>query len=707
MPHSEPRPTEARRGNDRGWSGLRRAVSALPGWAFFVGILAGWGACAFAGRVVSQQPGYEAFRSWFAPLARQGGFYPTASQLVAHVRAHAPKDKILVLVGGTTTAGGPGQDGGEVWSAALQRELGRKYAVVNFAMDEGSLTADSAVVFAMLAPEYPQMIYVANGGLIGAPSPDGGLEQNAVFWEAYYKGLLPSAVATAPAVQEMRKRQFGLQPAERALHWGAWLDRFAYGRDLWTYVSARNGLAEKTAPGARDLGRARPGETDARQAEARAKRATRTGLIERPAGHWEPDPRAWARFDEELGALMPAELRPRCYVELLPAQPALTPRLTEEERGRAETIYRLSREAYERAGYQLVPLGDGEFTADDVGEGGELRAAGGAKLAKAVARRFEDTERIGERAVPLGSAKIGPIEVGVALPKDRTPRVEPLFAIISGPNVELISVEYLNSTDIRLAYRAKVGAAPIYSPPISAAFAETIHTFRVSTGSLYPRTAAETNGRMTTEELASYRAWLLVRVNEVPLWEAPIAPRDTPPGDVALGVNPFATTPGDRFTGMFYIAERRPLPRRALRRDAIGGARLSLTLSPAMAGHSYPLATTGKAGASDVLFLRVNEKGNAVIGYDHAGAAPQLSPEILLGFATPHTLEFRLPALAGDAAPDVMVSLDGKPVWQQRVLHYRPAPEAISFGQNPIGASSAEATLPNAEFENILVPSWR
>jgi hypothetical protein len=126
-----------------------------------------------------------------------------------------------------------------------------------------------------------------------------------------------------------------------------------------------------------------------------------------------------------------------------------------------------------------------------------------------------------------------------------------------------------------------------------------------------------------------------------------------------------------------------------------------------MAGHSYPLATTGKAGASDVLFLRVNEKGNAVIGYDHAGAAPQLSPEILLGFATPHTLEFRLPALAGDAAPDVMVSLDGKPVWQQRVLHYRPAPEAISFGQNPIGASSAEATLPNAEFENILVPSWR
>jgi hypothetical protein len=166
--------------------------------------------------------------------------------------------------------------------------------------------------------------------------------------------------------------------------------------------------------------------------------------------------------------------------------------------------------------------------------------------------------------------------------------------------------------------------------------------------------------------------------------------------------------PGSQFTGTFYLAERRPSAPRSLRRDEIAGARLQFTLTPAMAGRSFPLATTGKPGAADVLFLRVTPQGNAVLGYDHWGSAPIVSAEIPVGFGQPHTLEFRLPALsAPHAAPDVTVSLDGKEIWQQRVPFHRPAPENIHFTQNPIGATSCEPTFPEATLENVLVPSWR
>jgi hypothetical protein len=719
-------PSAPPRLNDRWTHWVRREISALPAWPFFLGVLVAFGACAYAGRIVSERPLFENFVRFFGAIQPQRYFYPTASQLVAHVRHTVPASKTLVLVGGASYFRGTGQNPGELWTHELQRQLGPRYAVVNFATDQADLTAFAGVIFSILSREYPKIIYVANGNVAAAAPVDGGADYRYLFWDAFYKGLLPSSVSKSPAVHALRRQHFR-DPAALEVHAGQWLDQFAYACDLWTYLGYQKFFtvwsdehrAAPTAP--RRLARESDDPTIlASQAairrdpayvahsEQHARTFARTGLIQQKSGNWIPNPAHWTRFAEECRTMFPDDLRANCVVVLLRANPFFMQSLTPDERRRTDQIYQLGQDTYERAGYQVLALQPDDFTADDYLDGGHFMPSGGAKIARAVALHLEDLERANERALPFNHPRGGPVELAVVLPASRLPREETLFALPHAAGSETLFIEYQRHEKARLVYRAGPTAPPLYSPSFSAPTFSTVHSLRMSLDSFYPRTAKETAGHLTPADLTARQAWLLIRLDGRPFWELPVAPRTSPRLEVALGIDPRAPVPGSQFTGTYYLAERRPSAPRPLRRDEIAGARLQFTLKPAMAGRSFPLATAGKPGAADVLFLRVTPQGNAVLGYDHWGSAPLVSPEIPVGFGQPHTLEFRLPALsAPHTAPDVAVTLDGQTVWQQRVPFHRPSPENIHFTQNPIGATSCEPTFPEATLENVLVPSWR
>lgn len=726
MSHSESSSSARPRLLDRCTHALRAAIFALPAWPFFLGLVLSFVACALAGRIVSERPLFENFVRFFAPIQPQRYFYPTASQLVAHIRHTVPPSKTLVLVGGASYFRGTGQNPGELWTLELQRRLGSRYAVVNFATDQADLTSFAAVAFEILAREYPKMVYVANGNVASAVPLDGGPSYRYVFWDAYYKGLLPPALADSPAVRDLRWKQLR-DPAALEVHLGAWLDQFAYACDLWTYLGYKHAFTVWTDEHRFAPFQARRHEREGddpnlalyqantrrdaayiKHSEEFAKNAAKTGLLQTAQDNGKPNPRVWTRFGEELQTMFPAELRPKCLVVLLRGNPFFMQTLTDEERRRTELIYQLGQEAYQRAGYQVVSLRAEDFNADDFIDGGHLMASGGAKVAKAVATHLEDLERSTERALPLAHPRAGAADIAVVLPSNRAPRQETLLSVWNGTGAEVLSVEYLGGETARLLYRPSLNAAPVFSPPFSAPNFQTVHALSVSLSSLYPRTVPEWGGLLSAEEIGTLKSWLLVRLDERPFWEVPVAGSAFPRGDIILGQVPRASASSTQFTGTFYLAQRRPISHRTLRRDEIGGGRLNFFLTEAMAGRAFPLATTGKPGAGNVLFLRVNANGNAVIGYDHWGTAPLLSPEITLGFTTPHTLSFQLPALAGAGVPpEIVVTLDGKIVWRQRAPFYRAAPTEIFFGQNPIGATSSEPALPNGQFENVLVPSWR
>jgi hypothetical protein len=405
MSHSEPGNDDA--GRLSRWSARLRAwLHGLPNLPFFLGVMIGFAGCAFAGRVVSGAPMFEKFVRFFAPIQPGRYFYPTASQLAAHVRHHTPPGKIPVIVGGASYFRGTGQNPTDVWTLELQRKLGDRYVVFNFAIDQAPITAFAAVAFTIIAQEYPDALYVANGNPMSGAPWDGGDVYGYVFWDAYYKGLLPTSIADAPRIREFaRKQRANAETLET--HLGKWIDRFAYACDLWTWISykylftvwadehwrdpwlPRRHQVDGNDPNIRQTQLAiRRDEKYIRHSEEHGRNASRDRFKKQRDGTWVPDERAWSGLAEEWKNLFPDELRPRCIVVFLRGNPYFMQTLTAEERARTELQYALGQRNLEGAGYRVVQFQADELTPDDFYDGGHFVHSGGVKIAEKIAQHI-------------------------------------------------------------------------------------------------------------------------------------------------------------------------------------------------------------------------------------------------------------------------------------------------------------------------------
>lgn len=382
---------------------FRTAVRGLPSLAFFLGIGFGFAGCIVAGRIVSQRPVFENFVRFFEPIQPQRFFYPTISQLCAQVRQAAAGGRTPVIVGGASYFRGTGQNPDELWTLELQRLLGVRYVVVNLAIDQAEITSFAGVVFKVLAREFPEALYVANGDALSGASWDGGDVYGYLFWDAFYKGLLPASVADKGNLREFARGQ-RRDPAKLEMHLGKWIDARVYACDLWTYIgykhfftvwsdgqastpfAARRRARESIDPNIRQAQLAvRRDAAYTQHSENFGKNQSRARFIEKPPGTWQPDVQAWNHLAEEWRELFPPELRPRCFVVLLRGNPYFMQTLTPEERRRTELQYQLGQRNLEQEGYRVVQLRPEEFDADDFLDGGHYVASGGKKIARAVA----------------------------------------------------------------------------------------------------------------------------------------------------------------------------------------------------------------------------------------------------------------------------------------------------------------------------------
>ncbi len=396
-------------------SRLRAATRCLPNAPFFIGVLLGFVACALAGRIVSQRPMFERFVRFFAAIQPQRMFYPTASQLAAHIRHHTPAGKIPVIVGGASYFRGTGQNPTDVWTLELQRRLGERYVVFNFAIDQAPVTGFAAVAFEIIADEFPTALYVANANPLSGAPWDGGDIYGYVFWDAYYKRLLPRSISASPRIHQFGRDQ-RRDPALLELHLGKWIDQFAYACDLWTYVGykylftvwanehwpdpylPRRFQTDGNDPNIRQTQlRLREDAGYVRHSEEHGRNASRDRFTQLPDGTWKPDTGAWAHLAEEWRNLFPSELRGRCLMVFLRGNPFFMQSLSTEDRARTELQYELGQRNLEGEGYRVVQLRAEDFTPDDFLDGGHYVASGGNKIAEAVARK------IGELAEKMNS----------------------------------------------------------------------------------------------------------------------------------------------------------------------------------------------------------------------------------------------------------------------------------------------------------------
>ena len=203
---------------------------------FLVGILVGFITCCFLGYIGSEKFLFQDFKRFFWPIEPQTLYYPTASELLMTARHEVSKDKILVLLGGSSIFRGAGQDPNELWSDELQRILGDRYKVLNYATDGASFSSFGGVVYRMLRKEYSKIIFVIATFPFNSQGQIDGLDPYSyLFWDAYYKKLFIPENKEGVVIKQVRKEQMKTY-AGMEQHIVSFLDSFFYFRDLWNWV---------------------------------------------------------------------------------------------------------------------------------------------------------------------------------------------------------------------------------------------------------------------------------------------------------------------------------------------------------------------------------------------------------------------------------------------------------------------------------------
>ena len=222
---------------------LARQLDPRP---LVVGTLIGFLGCVLAGHAVEDRPVLEPFERFHLRSGIHVQCPPSPDQLLELARRRLPREKIAVIVGGTSVFLGAGQRPGHVWVDALRRRLGDRFAVLNLATGGGHAAGYGLVMARMLWPERERLIYVCDTVPSTAGEPDGGLVYCHLLHEARGRGLVPADAVDGALdrwVEEHRRPELLCELRLRGRVDGP--SRFA---DLWSLV-ARDVVASTWVPG--------------------------------------------------------------------------------------------------------------------------------------------------------------------------------------------------------------------------------------------------------------------------------------------------------------------------------------------------------------------------------------------------------------------------------------------------------------------------
>ena len=377
---------------------MKRSVSI----AVCLGVIVGFLGCCVLGRLSARHNGFKNFVRLHPYLEPETAYYPTASQLVATVRAQCPPDskKTLVIIGGNSVFNGSGQKGPELWSRVLQSELGDGYHVINLSAPGAGPVDTGGIAFQILAGEYPRMLFVTNTDP-GYYTPAENSSYAFLFWDAYYKGLLPPD----------KRRTARLARGTEADGWqeyklGRGMNGLCYYNDLWTGLAYErfstvwtSWLKGRSFQGRRKLpdwyekrpavqaneeafARLLPGHLDSLR---RRKSVAPDRFQQQPDGQWAQTELSFYKDFEHIGGLVPRPLEKRSLVVFTPINPWFLALLTNDERQRVEVSFRNGTRLLQLGGFHALSLLDQGFEPADFGDTVHMSPAGGKRLAHLVA----------------------------------------------------------------------------------------------------------------------------------------------------------------------------------------------------------------------------------------------------------------------------------------------------------------------------------
>ncbi len=370
--------------------------------AVCLGVVVGFLGCCVLGRIAAKKDAFRNFVRLHPYLEPETAYYPTASQLVATVKAQCPPGakKTLVVIGGNSVFNGSGQKGPELWSRVLQGELGEGYHVVNLSAPGAGPVDTGGIVFQILASEYPRMLFVTNTEP-GYYAPAENSSYSFLFWDAYYKGLLPPDTRRAARLARETKADGWLE-----YKLGSGMNGMFYYNDLWagvtydrfstvwtSWLKGKSFQARRRLPdwyekrpvvqaNEEAFAKLLPGHLDALR---RRKSVAPDRFQQQPDGQWAQTEQSLYKDMEQIGGLVPRPLEKRSLVVFTPINPWFLAQLTNDERQRVEVNFRNGTRLLEQSGFHALSLLDRGFEPADFGDTVHMSPAGGKRLADLVA----------------------------------------------------------------------------------------------------------------------------------------------------------------------------------------------------------------------------------------------------------------------------------------------------------------------------------
>lgn len=365
---------------------------------YLASIVAGFLLCVAAGWLAGRLHRFDGFVR-FHPYINAETLYNVTALQVQRLVETIPRDRIAVIVSGSSRLHGTGMAPDETWSHELQRLLGDRYGVLNLALRSGRMDHFGMHAAEMLARRGRPVIVV--GEIVPALLLTGvGSYQpyQYFYYDARARGLLydwPAreealARATAPAGAAARMRL-----AEFARHGEA--NALLNFDELWNLIGYRyvflGGWNMRTA---QTPWRPRGAYPDLENYSAppegyygRYSQAEQISSVRRWAVP--VDPNVLAAVAESVQTI-PEVIRARSIVAILGRSPYYLDQLSSEDRSLYERNFEAYLAAYRDAGLNTIRP-DRAWDARDFVDSIHMSPRGGAKLAAAMAPLIEQLAR--------------------------------------------------------------------------------------------------------------------------------------------------------------------------------------------------------------------------------------------------------------------------------------------------------------------------
>jgi hypothetical protein len=375
--------------------------------ALLLGVVVAFAACCLFGYLGAAKNIYMPFVRFHQYLNPESCFFPTASQVRAMGKGYLKQDKITVIVGGNSILFGSGQWAADVWSRHLQDILGRRhFQVINLAIPGAYTNEFGAWGAEIISRDYPKLIFITDFGLSTLPATLDGERYRYLFWDAYFKGLLPPDPARQKALEAlMADRAKGdwkdapsgpdnTADAFAELLRRSRLDCYLHFEDFWTTVAYKFFSTVWSWPVEGKFLTARCWLSDPEKPRSTLERRYppdqhdyHVGVLRTVLTHREPaslPAKTKAAFTDDLGrrTLFLAIRDSPHYVNALPAA----------DRARYRRLFPEMVQALTAAGYHAFDIG-ADYSEWDYNDRSHLSEAGGEKLAAEMAVRVREVAR--------------------------------------------------------------------------------------------------------------------------------------------------------------------------------------------------------------------------------------------------------------------------------------------------------------------------